>query len=549
MNTMPTYRKGGRVYRPGPKGGEGACGSFCSVLFLSILLCAPPVLLLMSESSRYNTFMALSEAIGSDILSFHDPRNAKGKMGAAPSFAHGTSESIKSTVSDQDMGVTIPGALLLHRRTEYCQWQEIRREECRKCSRTVTARDGSKKEETYDCDCVTYYDYVKSWKNHRVNSMMFNRPAAHHNPQRDPMPSVKIPSADAVLDFDIDGPDKGSKRKSAVKSVALDPSMLSNSVRGAKWRAVNWVLGGIPQPSFFNRHFPRWFPDHTRYERINELHGIDRSPAATRDNFIYVGQGGYFFSAYESSMQSSMFKYFMQYVEGTLFDWQLGDLMPSCTAGDVRFRYEVQDPAVVSVLGETVMPKKKGAAQVLNTRKMSNGESVGLVHVGYKTPDEMIAAADSDSFWSAMLPRALLLIWAIPFSRLLGAFLGKEVSGSSSLLQFASVIGVSFCLLGSAWAFQWGMSVDVTFALVLGAIGLSMTTSPNMAKSSSPGGLNATWCMLARWAGAPPDWRMEDSYEGGTYVEGTDSAADPKADPVKPTAPGGDYFGEDIKKD
>eukprot|EP00957_Ditylum_brightwellii_P027492 2078160-Ditylum_brightwellii.AAC.1 len=62
-------------------------------------------------------------------------------------------------------------------------------------------------------------------------------------------------------------------------------------------------------------------------------------------------------------MQSSMFKYFMQYVEGTLFDWQLGDLMPSCTAGDVRFRYEVQDPAVVSVLGETVMPKKKGAAQ------------------------------------------------------------------------------------------------------------------------------------------------------------------------------------------
>merc|ERR1719253_891608 len=90
----------------------------------------------------------------------------------------------------------------------------------------------------------------------------------------------------------------------------------------------------------------------TRYEPLQLLKDTPNSPAAIHDNFVYVGQGGYFFSAYESQTASKLFNYFAQYLEGSLFDWQIGDLMPSCTAGDVRFYYEVQDPTTVSVLGQ-----------------------------------------------------------------------------------------------------------------------------------------------------------------------------------------------------
>jgi hypothetical protein len=44
-------------------------------------------------------------------------------------------------------------------------------------------------------------------------------------------------------------------------------------------------------------------------------------------------------------------KIMFEHLEGSLFDWQLGDLMPSCTACNVRVSsYAVQDPAVVSVV-------------------------------------------------------------------------------------------------------------------------------------------------------------------------------------------------------
>mmetsp|Transcript_17625 Transcript_17625/g.24289 ORF Transcript_17625/g.24289 Transcript_17625/m.24289 type:complete len:546 (-) Transcript_17625:100-1737(-) len=538
MNTMPTYRQGRRVYRPGARGGESPIGSFCSVFFLIILICVVPTLLILSESNRFGTFMALSEAIGSDIASLHEQQ----KRQEIPYFAHGTSESIKTTVSDPDMGVTVPGALLLHRRTEYCQWQEIRREQCRQCSRTVKAGDGSTREETYDCDCVTYYDYIKTWRNHRINSMLFDQPAAHHNPQRDPMPSVKIPSTDAMLNFDIHQTESESEGIVGTQTVALDSSMLSsNNVRAARWRTVNWVLGGVPQsnPSFFTRFFAKWLPpDRTRYEEISELSGIDHSPAAKRDNFIYVGQGGYFFSPYESTTAASLFKYFMQYMEGTLFDWQLGDLMPSCTAGDVRFRYEVQDPAVVSVLGEVIAKKgKQLGVPILYPRKMTNGVSVGLVHTGYVSSDGMISAADSDSFWFAMIPRVLLLLWSIPLSRLVGAFVGKQVNLSSYPTQFASMCGVFFTVLGSVWAFYWGMTVDVTFAFFGGSMGFVFMASPRVPKSPSSGGLNATWCMIGRWANVPPSWRVEDSYKRGDDV-GVE----------KPTEPVESYVNPDEKK-
>jgi hypothetical protein len=45
-------------------------------------------------------------------------------------------------------------------------------------------------------------------------------------------------------------------------------------------------------------------------------------------DFVCVGWGGNFFSPYQGkSTYGKLFNYFFQYLEGSLFDWQVGDLM------------------------------------------------------------------------------------------------------------------------------------------------------------------------------------------------------------------------------
>lgn len=41
-----------------------------------------------------------------------------------------------------------------------------------------------------------------------------------------------------------------------------------------------------------------------------------------------------------------------QLMEGSLLDWQLGDLLPSCSAGDVRVSYAAMLPTQLSVVGK-----------------------------------------------------------------------------------------------------------------------------------------------------------------------------------------------------
>jgi hypothetical protein len=50
-----------------------------------------------------------------------------------------------------------------------------------------------------DCNCVRTYHYVKGWHGHRINSLLFDQPAAHHNPQRDPYPAADFYSQDAKI--------------------------------------------------------------------------------------------------------------------------------------------------------------------------------------------------------------------------------------------------------------------------------------------------------------------------------------------------------------
>ena len=64
-----------------------------------------------------------------------------------------------------------------------------------------------------------------------------------------------------------------------------------------------------------------------------------------QERFVYVGQGGYFFSPHAASDFEKLAKVAGQYFEGSLFDYQVGDVVAaltgSCAAGDIRVSFSV----------------------------------------------------------------------------------------------------------------------------------------------------------------------------------------------------------------
>jgi len=508
MNTVPTYRQGRKVYQPGARDKGGIAG-ICSFLFIALLLLVPPFALIFTETIRYKTYTTLSDTLNTKIVELpHEGFLERGDL------VHGTSSHIESTTSDIDMGLTIPGALTLTRKTEYCQWEELEREVCQTCTRTVEASDGSTSEESYDCDCVTSYNYVKMWRSHRINALMFDQPAAHHNPMRDPLPPTTFLSQDATLNFmDREGNPRTSESSLDIIDAAyIEPQMFDKKVRGATLRPMNWVRRGVPPvPSFW----ARWMPDRTRYENTSDLYNTQpTSYAAQTYNFVYVGDG-YFFSPYRATSYESLFKYFVQYVEGSLFDWQIGDIMPSCTSGDIRVWYQVQDPKTVSFLGQATSFASFSQTNTVTVEphRAQNGVSVGFVHVGAQSVEEMIVAEDSDSWWQAFIPRIFLILWSISLSRLIGAVIGRNVSNAKRPTQVASAGAVWCGVVGISWVFIWGYSLDTVFMILL-CLGLLFVVKqfpPPLSESTA--GLKAGWCMLARWAHLPPKWRIEDTYQ------------------------------------
>lgn len=567
MNTMPTTRRGRTYVKSGDNDSRGL-GGFCSALLIIGLLVVPPLLLYGSERTRYVRYLALSEALDGEIVELNRPPDggSGGGGGRQPSslssmlrsvppgtMVHGTSSHVDAAPTDGEMSVSIPGALVLRRNCEYCQWQELHTQHCNTCTRTVKAKDGSSVEESYQCDCVSVYNYVKSWRSHRINSLLFDQPGAHHNPQRDPMPSRTFVDESTMLMFtssssleeeeeeDDNGADVPSGSDILLRG-SLDPTMLSSGVRGWPYRRVEFTREGIPPPPpFFSRLFS-WFlgPSNVRYEPLRLLSDTTHSIAAIEHNFVYVGQGGYFFSPHESSRASRLFNYFAQYLEGSLFDWQVGDLMPSCTAGDVRFYYEVQDPAVVSVLGQMgSITGKVAAVPRIQPRSMDgNGignedvvaRRIGLVHAGIRPARVMLMDEDSDSRNRAHLVRGLLLMWSIPVSRLAGVALGRELGGkSSTIAQVEGALGLFLVVLGAMWLMIWGKtSYDTMATTVVFLVGGGVLCSVAYHSAYRMGGgrrWHAVWCRVLRWANTPPEWRVEDTYVGGfTKVDGEGSS-------------------------
>jgi hypothetical protein len=536
---MPTMRHG-RTYQQVGANDKRGINAICSVIFIVLLLVVPPIILLASERSRHTRYLTLSDALNSDVIELNQKSIDSQSLRSIPpgTLVHGTSTHIDAISTDPEMGISIPGALTLKRNTEYCQWTEIQSQHCQTCERTVKARDGSTKQEKYQCNCITTFNYIKGWKGYKINSLLFDQPGAHHNPQRDPMPSTTFVGDDVTLKFHEDvattTDDKSSSNNPRVNkgtttsvSAKLDPNMLSSGVRNQPWRNVDFVPRGMgPPPSFFSRFFSR----KTRYEPLQLLKDTPTSPAALEDNFVYVGQGGYFFSPYESSTASKLFNYFAQYLEGSLFDYQLGDLigLASCTAGDIRFYYSVKDPNEVSVLGQ-VRPMEDGGDGVIVqiTPRVLRGvgnekdSSIGLVHSGKHSAEDMLLAEDSDSRTKATVIRAILFLWSIAASRLVGVAVGREIGDSSLAVQVEAAVALFSILVGWLWLCIWGGSTH-TFGFIISGLYLAYLSYNSSVKKGSTRWYIAVWGKVAQWANLAPEWRQEDSYVASPKPVGRD---------------------------
>jgi len=237
---------------------------------------------------------------------------------------------------DPYFNVYVPNAITLERNVEYCQWQEHVHESTHKNN------DGSETVER------TYY-YTKNWRSYLVNSLFFNQPAAHHNPQRNPVSSgfVDRVGISSLSGFKVSGDFmKRLKEKTSIFTFRQD-----------------------------------------------SLAGFVSSPAVVNDKFFYTGSNGWFLSKYDPSFAEQALKYTAQYLEGSLLDFQLGDLFSVCDAGDIRVQIQGQ----VLTNGVSVIGQQNSDGSITPFKSLK-GKDLILIQSGQVGPEQMKEREIGDRF-------------------------------------------------------------------------------------------------------------------------------------------------------
>lgn len=241
---------------------------------------------------------------------------------------------------DPAFQVSVPGAVTLERRVEYCQWQEHVHEH------TERGSGGSDSERV-----VRTYTYTKGWTSAPVNSLFFDEPAAHFNPQRQPVAAGRVDSA-------------GLTSARGYRIAAHDAQALRS-------------------------------PTTTYSFRPESLQQFAASPAAVNDHFFYTGSNGWFLSKYTPSAAEKAMKMAFEYLEGTLLDFQLGDLFSVCDAGDVRVALQGKVP--VGGVSVVALQNPDGTLVPFKTLR---GRDMMLLQEGQHSVPEMINAEVGARFWS-----------------------------------------------------------------------------------------------------------------------------------------------------
>jgi len=301
----------------------------------------------ISSVKNFNRYRDVKASFGSLIVTSSTPGLGYGSVFSPMNNGHVVHVNIpQSAVApdhllfDPAFSVYVGNAVTLNRRVEYCQWQEHYTEHSVK-----TGEDTER--------VVRTYYYTKGWTSTPINSLFFDQPAAHYNPQRQPVAAGSV---------DVTG---------------------VSSASGFKLPAVYMkYFKGDTKTFFFN-------PE--------SLQGFLTSPARVNDNFFYTGTNGWFLSKYQPSAAEQAMKMAAQYIEGTLFDFQLGDLFSVCDAGDVRVSLEGK--VLQNGFSAIALQNADGT---LSPFKTLAGNNIMLVREGQFTADELKEQELGDLFSTLM---------------------------------------------------------------------------------------------------------------------------------------------------
>ena len=479
MNVFPTFRKGRTVYVGDKKG--GVCGPLTGILVF--LVASWGVLSFLYYSDFNNKTISI---VFNDIGKRMTPLSGDSKIN---DVVHFVAKNYTSSVYDHDFNLVVDDSLQLKRHTEYCQWQESSYDQCETCYRNVRDEDGKSKRESYSCNCVRQYSYTKSWRSYRTNSLLFNQPGAHHNPQRDPYPNgYVITSKDAVISDDV-ALDKGLIEKIRANTRPIVWTVTSS--RDTKWYDFIWQYFGIK--------------DHTRYDFVSKLSTTLDSNARALHNFVYAGDG-YFFSPYTESRGEFFIKKFGQFMEGSILDYQFGDLIPSCTAGDIRVYYTVKDPSTISGIGtiNSIAQDVKHVGKGMVTHEKTHIE-FGVLHEGEKSAERLMKEEQESAKMNIYISRFVLLLWSIIPSYLIMVFHGLEPQHHYLLILSLT------CLVNYTYHIWVVYTIDDTVtndALVYFGISalFFIITNMNLSKDRKfPGGFGAVWRAICRHCGGTVD--------------------------------------------
>jgi hypothetical protein len=257
-------------------------------------------------------------------------------------------------VTDPDFSVSVVGGMLLERVTEYCQWDESY------IDQETRDRDGNL------ISVHRTYIYTKGWHSFRIPSVIFAQPFGHHNPLRDPFPGGVVDVADTFV---------GSFFR-------LPASLILKS----SLRAEHSVISFDPSTP--------------------EIRDFYHSDAARNHQFYYTDQNGWFYSHYVASQGEGFLRLAGMFMEGSLFQLDIGHIFSSCTAGDIRVRFR----SVIPKTGLSVIAKQADNQGSLSHFNSSQGAFFSFIHEGIHSPQFMIDAEKKDAFWMTLMYFFLALI-------------------------------------------------------------------------------------------------------------------------------------------
>ena len=258
---------------------------------------------------------------------------------------------------------------------------------------------------------------------------------------------------------------------------------LSQNIRGVS-RPVAWSFNGNPMPrTFFQRMFDSLFgaPPPTRWEDVRTgLRFSIHSIAAQQHKFLYTNTAeGWFFSPYTAPTWAKLLRGFGQFVEGSMFDWQIGDiydLYNGCTAGDIRVRFSVTDPRTISVVGGVRKAKYDTPSEIGSYHVDFADFDINIMHAGEHTAHEMFDNETKEAYSAAWYRRFLCILSGLSAAYLLHKY--ANIPESPDAVVFAG-LGLSLCILFGVWATAYGLTdwdgAETSFStIVAGVVGVSI---------------------------------------------------------------------------